>query len=251
MQELEVGVDRGRFVEARLVGRAVQVEDGTRGIGDLRGHALDALSELLLGLLAVRVPWGRVGPAGGDHREAVDVDHPTFAELYELGPPDHVVDLHLIVVAGRHIAANAGATQLFGRHAHPALDPFQHHFLKTRGAFARVAVELVQAIDAHAQRAVALAPDVGLDLADLLGRDGLMLAAEGDTEMTVLGDDRHDRFAGHVSAAAEHAGVVAAGRVEELLPADLGTVQVGHEKYFWHLPPIARPALFGSRARTL
>src|SRR5204863_254866 len=81
--------------------------------------------------IAVLVPRRRVGPAGGDHREAVDIDHPTFAELDELGPPDDLVHLHLVVIAGRHEAADARAAELLGRHAHPALDALEHHLLKT------------------------------------------------------------------------------------------------------------------------
>src|SRR5205814_9170882 len=159
-----------------------------------------------------------------------------FAELDELGPPDDLVHLHLVVIAGRHEAADARAAELLGRHAHPALDALEHHLLKTRRAFACIPVELVQTVDAHAQRVVALTPDVGLDLGDLVGADSLVLAAERDRVVTVLRDDRHDRLAGHVSAADEDIGVVELRGVEELLPADFRAVQVGGQEYFWHLP---------------
>src|SRR5206468_1967195 len=83
-QQPEVGVDSRRLVEARLERWAVQVEYRLRGVTDVLRHRVDALAQLLLGLLAVRVPRRRVGPAAGYHREAFEVDHAALTELDSL-----------------------------------------------------------------------------------------------------------------------------------------------------------------------
>src|SRR5258708_11203031 len=56
VQQPQVRVDGGRLVETGLEGRAVEVEDGFRGIREPARHRLDAVAELVLRLLSVSVP---------------------------------------------------------------------------------------------------------------------------------------------------------------------------------------------------
>src|SRR5438093_230643 len=133
---------------------------------------------------------------------------------------------------GRSIASRPARVRL-GR-SRRALDRVGHLLLEGLGARRWVLVELVQSLDAHPQRVVTLAPDCGFDIRDLLRGDGLALASERNAVVPVLGDDRDDGLACHVSAADQHVGFVELRRVEKLLPAHLGAVEVGREKDLRH-----------------
>src|SRR5439155_25451300 len=98
VEQPEVSVYGRRLVKTRFVWWAVQVEDSSRRIGDLLRHQLDAFPELCLRFLAVSVPGRVVRPPRRDHREAVDIHHPTLAEHDHLRSPDDVIHLHLVVV---------------------------------------------------------------------------------------------------------------------------------------------------------
>src|SRR5450759_3815063 len=234
VQELEVGVDGGRLVEARLVRRAVEVVDGLRLVRHLARHSFDALSEVLLRLLTMGVPGRVVGPAGRDHREITDLDDPALPQLDDIGAPDDLVHLHLVIVAGTDEAPDPGPAQLLLGESHPAADPVQHHLLEALGSLDRVLVELQQPFHVHAQRVVALAADLGLDISYLLGGNRLLLTGEREREVAVLLDDRDDRLAGHVAAADQYVRVIEPAGVQELPPARLRTVEVGREKDLWH-----------------
>src|SRR2546425_1169345 len=73
--------------------------------------------------------------------------------------------------------------------------------------------------------------------------------AELDPVGTVLGHHGHDRLAGHVAAADEDLGVIEPGGVEELLPADLGAVQVGCKKDLRHVCYLSTRTLRISRSK--
>src|SRR5207249_868316 len=109
----------------------------------------------------------------------------------------------------------------------------------------------VQALEAHLEGVIAFATDRGLDFGDLLRRHGLLLPAEGDGEVSVLGDDGDDRLARHVAAADQHVGAVEARRVEELLPADLRAVEVGREKDLRHSLYLSTSTLRISRSKPI
>src|SRR5947207_7886371 len=108
------------------------------------------------------LPWRRVRPPGRNHREAFDLHQAALAQLDELRPPDHVVHLHLVVVARADKAADACAAELVGGQLHPPVDTLEHHLLEAFGPLGWVMVELLQSLDGHLQRVVALAPDVPL-----------------------------------------------------------------------------------------
>src|SRR5437870_12774783 len=92
-----------------------------RHVRDLRRHGVDAPRKLLLRLLAVRVPRSRVGPAAGDHGEALDLDRPPLAELDSLGLKHDIVDLELVIVAWPDEDAHARALNLDVGQVHPPL----------------------------------------------------------------------------------------------------------------------------------
>src|SRR5215208_3382045 len=76
----------GGVVEARAVGRTVEVVDGLLGRGcHLRSHLLQPLSEVLLVLFTIRVPGRAVRPPGRDHLEVAELDDLTLGELHALG----------------------------------------------------------------------------------------------------------------------------------------------------------------------
>jgi len=56
------------------------------------------------------------------------------------------------------------------------------------------------------------------------------LAAEHHFPVAVVLGDRHHHLAGDITAEDDHVGLVEAGRVDELAPADLGSVNVGGEE---------------------
>jgi len=77
---------------------------------------------------------------------------------------------------------------------------------------------------------IALAADLGLDVAHLSVPDRLGLARHREREVPILLDDRDNRLARHVSAADEDLSLVELGGVEEFAPAHLRAMEVGGEK---------------------
>src|SRR4029077_12341064 len=83
-------------------------------------------------------------------------------------------------------------------------------------------------------RVVAPAPDLVLDVANLVGADDLAVGRDGDGVMAVLLDDRDHGLARHVSAADQDVGLIELRGVQELAPAHLGAVEVRSKKYLRH-----------------
>src|ERR671912_2645658 len=95
-----VRVYLGGVVEARAVGRTVEVVDGPlRRGGDLVRHLLQAYCQVLLILFAVGVPGRAVRPPGRDHLEIAELDDLSFGQPHELGGGDDLIDLELVIVA--------------------------------------------------------------------------------------------------------------------------------------------------------
>src|ERR671917_186532 len=220
-------------VEARPVGRAVEIVDGLlRRRGDLRGHLVEALLEVFLGLFAVGVPRRAVRPPRRDHLVAAELDDPSLGELDVVGRGDDLVDLELVVVAGAHEALDAGALELLVGHLHPALDGAEHLLVEELLAQLLVLPELGYLVRGGAERVVAAPPDRLLELLDLV------LAAEVVAVLQELRlpaalallDNRDERFARHVAAEDQDVRLVVLAGVQELLPADLRTVYVGSEE---------------------
>src|SRR5207247_400940 len=65
-------------------------------------------------------------------------------------------------------------------------------------------------------------------------------------------DDGNHGLAGDVPTEDHDVGLVERPRVQELLPADLRTVEIGHEEdlHRWHLPPAKRPGASQRLRRT-
>src|SRR5207248_5612221 len=94
---------------------------------------------------------------------------------------------------------------------------------------------------------VALALHLALDFGDLVATDPLRDACQRQLIAVAVLDDGDHRLAGHVAPADQDVGVIELGRVEELPPADFGSVQVGRIENSHSLPPTE---LCGWRARS-
>src|SRR5215211_1776645 len=70
------------FVQARVVGRAVEAEDRPLGLrGDLPDDSLDPLRQLRLVFLAVGIPRREIRPPGRRHLEPVELDDAALRQL--------------------------------------------------------------------------------------------------------------------------------------------------------------------------
>src|SRR5207237_1486464 len=86
--------------------------------------------------------------------------------------------------------------------------------------------------------------DARLEVLELcLGLERVAVVLQGRLPGTIrMLDDRHHGLAGHVPAEDHDVGFVERPRVQELLPADLRTMEIGHEEdlHRRHLPPAGR-----------
>src|SRR5437588_97863 len=79
--DLHVGIQRRSLVDSGAERRRVEVEDRSTGVGDLFEDRVDALSQLVVGELAERVPRRGVGPAERHHREPLQLQGLLAAHL--------------------------------------------------------------------------------------------------------------------------------------------------------------------------
>ena len=248
VQRLQIFVQGGRLVQRCAIGRRMEIEDGAAHVLDVAEHRLHSLRELLFGRLTIGVPRRGVGPARRDHLVAADVDHPAFGQLDPRGVRDHLVDLHLIVVARRDEDADLAVLELVLGHPHPALDGLAHLLGEERLDFLWVLLELGDLGGGHPHRVIALALHLALDLGDLVAADPLGNAGQGQLVAVAVFDDRDHRLAGHIAAADQDVGVIELRRIEKLSPTHFGSVQVGRIENS-HLDPPKELCEWPARSR--
>src|SRR5215212_638099 len=164
----------GSVVEARAVGRTVEVVDGPlwRG-GHLIRHLLQTYCQVLLIFLSVSVPGCAVRPPCRDHLEVAELHNLALGKPHAFGGGDDLVDLELIIVARADEALDVGAFELLVGHLHPALDRPQHLLVKELIAPFLIRLELAHLVRVGAEGVVTAPLDRVLELLYLV------LALEG------------------------------------------------------------------------
>ena len=230
--DLQVVVELRALVEHGAVRRHMHVEDAARHVLDLGAEMAEPLAILVLGEFPLGIP-GRAGRAAAmQHLVAAQVRHFHLVIADRRRRLQHRVDLEEIVVAGRGDQRNVLAFQLFLGPDAPFAHALHHQLLE----------QLVPVVFVLRQRPVLLLghhhgiePLVARALDELvdfgLGRHAHGLAGgKGEPGLVRLFGDGHHRLARHVAAHHQDVGAVELHGVEELLEADVGSVQVGGEE---------------------
>src|SRR5262249_13290259 len=89
----QVRVELGRRVEPRPVGWIVEVADRRPAGLDPVHHRRDSLPQLLLGILALGVPWRRRDVADAREHGRAEVAQLAFGALHPFVSSEHLVDL--------------------------------------------------------------------------------------------------------------------------------------------------------------
>jgi hypothetical protein len=159
--------------------------------------------------------------------------------------PEELVDLEHVVVGGTGDHADPAAAELVLGHVDPPGGALDHDLLEALVDQTLVLLERGVLLVAHADRVVPAVLDAPFELPDLLlALEHLAVILQGGLPRAVgAPDDRDHGLAGDVAAQDDHVGLVEGAGVQELLPADLRPVQVGHEEDLHLRSPASTPYL--------
>jgi hypothetical protein len=216
-----------RAVEAGVVRRTVQVEDGRRAGVEAGRDPLEPREQSFLRLLARAPPRGRVRPRRGEQLHPLaEVDHPPV-RVHDLRRLERLVDVPLVVVPGHDEAADARAGEALLRERDPAAHLVAHEPAEHLVAVCLVALEPLVLGRVAPVRVEAVEPHALLELGQLVVGHHLVAPEHARAVAAPAERDHgHHHLAGQIAAEDERVSLVELRRAEELAPALLGAVDV-------------------------
>ena len=205
-----------------------------RGSRTWLGERREPVVQLVLRLLARRLPRRDVRPAGGEQLESAgDVEHlPVRVDGRVAVAVEHRIDAEVVVVSRHQIQRHLGVREPLRRQLEPRRHPLVHQPVQQRVAAGLVAGQPLRLVRRRDEGVVADVGDVALELRQLLVAARRPLHAEqlGLVAAVAL-EDRHDRLPGQVAGDERDVGLVDVqlDRVDELPPRLLGGVEVARD----------------------